>query len=67
MRKVEIIEVSKQAYKWMAIDRTTGRLLLRLRELSQLGDVCDRLEWRVIDVKSAAPPPSPPMQRSLKF
>jgi hypothetical protein len=52
MRKVEIIEVSKQAYKWMAIDRTTGRLLLRLRELSQLGDVCDRLEWRVIDVKS---------------
>mgnify|MGYP003414931680 CR=1 FL=1 len=52
MRRVEIVEEPNQIpYKWIAIDKGTRRSLLRLSDLYQLRDVCDRLEWEVVDVK----------------
>jgi hypothetical protein len=53
MRKVEIIEEPNRTYKWIAIDRATRQSLVRLSDLNQLRDICDRLEWRIIGVKSA--------------
>ena len=54
MRRVEIVEEPNQIpYKWIAIDKDTRRSLLRLSDLYQLRDVCDRLEWEVVDVKRA--------------
>jgi hypothetical protein len=54
MRRVEIVEEPNQIpYKWIAIDKGTRRSLLRLSDLYQLRDVCDRLEWEVVDVKRA--------------
>jgi hypothetical protein len=53
MRKIEIVEEPNHTYKWIAIDRATRQSLLRLSDLDQLRDVCDRLEWQIIDVKSA--------------
>jgi hypothetical protein len=44
----EIMEPT-HSYTWVAIDRRTRKSLLRLRDLYQLGDVCERLDWKVID------------------
>jgi hypothetical protein len=51
MRRIEIVEEPNQTYKWTAIDQDTRQSLLRLSDLYQLHDVCDRLEWKVVDVK----------------
>jgi hypothetical protein len=54
MRRIEIVEEPNQVpYKWIAIDKGTRQSLLRLSDLYQLRDVCDRLEWEVVDVKRA--------------
>ena len=54
MRRIEIVEEPNQVpYKWIAIDKGTRQSLLRLSDLYQLRDVCERLEWEVIDVKRA--------------
>ena len=53
MRRVEIVEQPTQSYMWVAVDKGTKQSLLRLRDLHQLRDVCERLEWKVIDVRSA--------------
>ena len=54
MRRIEIVEEPNQIpYKWIAIDKGTRQSLLRLSDLYQLRDVCDRLEWEVFDVKRA--------------
>jgi hypothetical protein len=58
MRKVEIIEEPNRTYKWIAIDQATRQSLVRLSDLNQLRDVCDKLEWQIIDVKSARSRPS---------
>ena len=58
MRKVEIIEEPSHTYKWIAIDRDTRQSLVRLSDLHQLLDVCERLEWQIVDVKSARRLPS---------
>jgi hypothetical protein len=53
VRKVEIVEEPNQKiYKWAAVDKKTNRPLLRLPDLFQMQDVCHRLEWKVVDVKS---------------
>jgi hypothetical protein len=53
VRKVEIVEVPNQKiYKWAAVDKKTNQPLLRLPDLFQMQDVCHRLEWKVVDVKS---------------
>ena len=53
MRRVEIVEEPDQPYKWIAIDRGTRQSLLRLPDLYQLRDICDRLEWEVVAEKRA--------------
>jgi len=53
MRRIEIVEEPNQTYKWIAIDKGTRQSMLRLSDLNQLRDVCERLEWKVIDVKWA--------------
>jgi hypothetical protein len=53
MRRIEIVEEPNQPYKWIAIDKATRQSLLRLSDLYQLRDVCDRLEWEVIHVRRA--------------
>ena len=53
VRKVEIVqEPNQKIYKWIAVDKKTNQPLLRLADLSQMHDVCHRLEWKVVDVKS---------------
>jgi hypothetical protein len=53
VRKVEIVEEPNQKiYRWTAVDKKTNQSLLRLPDLSQMRDVCRRLEWKVVDVKS---------------
>jgi hypothetical protein len=53
VRKVEIVEEPNQKiYKWTAVDKKTKQSLLRLADLHQMCDVCQRLEWLVVDVKS---------------
>ena len=44
-------EPNQIPYKWIAIDKGTRQSLLRLSDLYQLRDFCDRLEWEVVDVK----------------
>jgi hypothetical protein len=57
VRKVEIVEEPNQKiYKWIAVDKKTHESLLRLPDLYQLQDVCHRLEWKVVDVKSIRRP-----------
>src|SRR5262245_26598819 len=52
-RTVEIVEEPGRPYKWFAIEQGTRQSLLRLSDLNQLRDVCDRLGWKVVDVKRA--------------
>jgi hypothetical protein len=51
MRTVTIVE-QRGVYKWIAIDHKTKEALLRLPDLNQLQNVCERLEWTIVDVKS---------------
>ena len=52
MRRVEIVEEPKQKiYKWTAVDKQTNQPLLRLSDLHQLRDVCQRLEWKVVETR----------------
>ena len=53
MRRVEIVEDQSQVYSWAAIDRDTRKRLLRLRDPDQLRNVCERLEWQIVDIRLA--------------
>jgi hypothetical protein len=65
MRRIEIVEEPNQTYKWTAIDKATRQSLLRLSDLNQLRDVCERLEWKVIDVKWARKLKATPTRRFI--
>lgn len=54
MRKIDIIEETDRLRKWIAIDRLTRLELLRLHDLDQLENVCERLEWQVVEIICAA-------------
>jgi hypothetical protein len=71
MRRVAIVEQQSGAYQWIAIDQATRQSLLRLSDLYQLRDICERLEWKVVDVKSVRGKPSnwasiPEMRSTLR-
>ena len=54
MRRVEIIEDKRQFYSWAAVDQDTHQRLLKLKDADQLRSVCERLEWQIVDIKSAS-------------
>jgi hypothetical protein len=47
MRIVEIMYEPGNVRPWLAIDRETGQLLLRLKDRYQLERVCKGLGWQV--------------------
>lgn len=47
MRQVSIIESPESSYRYAAVDRQTGDVLLRLSDPTALAALCHRLEWVV--------------------
>ncbi len=53
MRRVDLIESQGETYRYAAVDRETGAVLLRLSDRAALVALCERLEW-VLDAELKA-------------
>ena len=53
MRRIEIVEDQSQVIAGQAIDRDTRKRFLQLRDPDQLRNVCERLEWQIVNIRLA--------------
>jgi hypothetical protein len=47
MRKVEVKEEPRGQYRWTAVDRKTGDVVLRMHDEVLLLNICQSLGWEV--------------------
>jgi hypothetical protein len=48
MRKVEIAEEPRGQYRWLAVDKKTSEVVLRVHDEDLLRNICRSLGWEIV-------------------
>jgi hypothetical protein len=56
MRKVEIAEEPRSQYRWLAVDKKTSEVVLRMHDEDLLRNICRSLGWEIVAAQAGPRP-----------